>query len=188
MKERSEDFAVETTVVKVLAFSVDPVMRVWLSGAKTNYRQVVNGDVFNCFGVGVIESSKDESYPVGEYVFGNTGTVNYFVMDEQRQRECFVIDRKLVERFGPYNFIYLINNGLAAFAGLKILDAKKGEKVVVSTAAGATGLLLCHLLRKRGVDIVAISSGEKQSYLKEYTNSFIDYRDRSALSKGLKAV
>lgn len=65
LKEKSVDFAHEATVVKVLAFSVDPVMRVWLSGAKTNYRQVGNGDVFNCFGVGVIESSKDESYPVG---------------------------------------------------------------------------------------------------------------------------
>lgn len=98
------------------------------------------------------------------------------------------MDRKIVERFGPYNFIYLINNGLAAFAGLEILDAKKGEKVVVSTAAGATGLLLCHLLKKRGVEIVAVSSGEKQSYLQEYTNTFIDYRDRSALTKGLKAA
>ena len=59
---------------------------------------------------------------------------------------------------------------------------------MVSTAAGATGLLLCHLLSKRGVEIVAVSSGEKQSYLKEYTSSFIDYRDRSALAKGLKAA
>jgi hypothetical protein len=40
-------------------------MRVWLSGAKTNYRKVEKGDIFNCFGVGVIERSSNEDYAVG---------------------------------------------------------------------------------------------------------------------------
>lgn len=53
-------------------------MRVWLSGAKTNFRVVKEGDVFNCFGIGQIVHSKDEDYPVDMLIFGNTGTVNYF--------------------------------------------------------------------------------------------------------------
>lgn len=53
-------------------------MRVWLSGAKTNYRQVHAGDIFNCFGLGLIDKSNNEDYPVGSYLFGNTGTSNYF--------------------------------------------------------------------------------------------------------------
>jgi len=44
-------------------------MRVWLSGAKTNYRQVEGGDIFNCFGLGMIERSNNEDYPVGSYLF-----------------------------------------------------------------------------------------------------------------------
>jgi hypothetical protein len=40
-------------------------MKVWLNGAKTNYHQVTNGDIFNCFGVGIIEKSKDSNYPEG---------------------------------------------------------------------------------------------------------------------------
>jgi len=64
--------------VKILAFSLDPVMRVWLSGAKTNFRTVAPGDVFNCFGVGVVVQSQDDVYSVGTYIFGNTGTSNYF--------------------------------------------------------------------------------------------------------------
>jgi hypothetical protein len=36
----SSTFPPHSIVVKVLAFSLDPVMRVWLSGAKTNFRIV----------------------------------------------------------------------------------------------------------------------------------------------------
>jgi len=53
-------------------------MRVWLAGAKTNFRQVKQGDIFNCFGVGKVIKSKDESYAEGSYIFGNTGTTNFF--------------------------------------------------------------------------------------------------------------
>ena len=42
------------TVVKTLYFSVDPVMYVWLAGARTNFRTVQIGDVFNCFGLGIV--------------------------------------------------------------------------------------------------------------------------------------
>lgn len=53
-------------------------MKVWLAGAKTNFRAVKQGDLFNAFGVGVILQSEDEMYPKGTYLFGNTGTCNYF--------------------------------------------------------------------------------------------------------------
>lgn len=68
----------------MLSFSIDPVMRVWLNGAKTNFRTVAAGDVFNAFGVGRIIYSKNEDYPEGSYLFGNTGTTNYFELDEQK--------------------------------------------------------------------------------------------------------
>ena len=68
-------------------------MRVWLSGAKTNFRTVKAGDVFNCFGVGEIIQSQDDNHKVGSYIFGNTGTNNYFELDEQRVRECFEVDQ-----------------------------------------------------------------------------------------------
>lgn len=45
--------------------------------------------------------------------------------------------------YGSGNFLYLINNGLAAYAGYEILSPKPSDTTVVSTAAGATGLLFC---------------------------------------------
>jgi hypothetical protein len=46
-------------------------------------------------------------------------------LDEEKQKECFIIDKKLVEMSGENNFLYLINNGLAAYAGLEILDPQE---------------------------------------------------------------
>jgi len=34
------------------------------------------------------------------------------------------MDKELVDMFGPAKFIYLINNGLAAFAGFELLKVK----------------------------------------------------------------
>ena len=167
--------------MKVLAYSLDPVMRVWLSGAKTNFRVVNEGDIFNCFGVGEVVQSQDDSYPVGSHIFGNTGTTSYMELDDQKMMECFGIDSDLVKQFGPNQYLYLANNGLAAFHGYEIMSPKKGETVVVSTASGATGLLLCHLLKKQGIGILAICSQKKRSYVEPYTSEIVDYRDREVL-------
>jgi NADPH-dependent curcumin reductase CurA len=105
------------------------------------------------------------------------GTSNYCELDEEREKECFSIDGELVEKEGAFRFMYLINNGLASFQGFEILEVTKGETVVVSTAAGATGLLICHLLKKKGAKIVAICSSHKKDSLKNYTDHCIDYRD-----------
>jgi hypothetical protein len=109
-------------LAKVIAFSIDPVMRVWLSGAATNFRTVAPGDIFNCFGLAKIIQSEDTNYPVDSYIFGNTGTTNYLIINQLKERECFPIPKNLIEIYGPEAFLYLINNGLAAYAGFEILS------------------------------------------------------------------
>jgi NADPH-dependent curcumin reductase CurA len=68
-----------------------------------------------------------------------------------------------VLKYGADKFLYLINNGLAAFAGVSFIKekAKPTDTVVVSTAAGATGLLVCHLLLKTGIKVIALTSQKK---------------------------
>lgn len=71
---------------------------------------------------------------------------------------------------------------------MNILEVKEGDTVVVSTAAGATGLLMCHLLKKRKANIVAITSPSKFPHLTEYTDKIIDYQDRNKLREYLKKI
>lgn len=147
-------------LIKVLCFSIDPVMKFSLAGAQTYFHKVQMGDIFNCFGLAQVIRGNEE-YPVGAYLFGNVGTCDYNVLDELRQRECFVVDEQLVRMYGEAEFLYLINNGLAAFAGYEIMGPKEGDTVVVSTASGATGILLCQLLHKKGAKVLALTSAHK---------------------------
>lgn len=74
-------------------------MKFFLAGAQTYFRIAEVGEMFNCFGLAqVIQGNED--YEVGAYIFGNIGTCNYNILDEQRQRECFVVDSKLVSMYG----------------------------------------------------------------------------------------
>ena len=47
-------FTPSNVVIKMLCFSVDPVMKFWATGAKTYYRSLEIGDIFNCFGLGIV--------------------------------------------------------------------------------------------------------------------------------------
>ena len=58
--------------------------------------------------------------------------------------------------------------------------------MVVSTAAGATGLLLCHLLKKRQVEIIGLCSEQKKELVSKYTDNLVDYRDTVSLLDKLR--
>jgi NADPH-dependent curcumin reductase CurA len=90
--------------------------------------------------------------------------------------------------YGPYHFIYLINNGLAAYQGYEILNVQPNENILISTASGATGLLLVHLVKKKGGKIVALCSEEKKKYVEGFSDQIINYRDRGVLKKTLEEL
>ncbi len=47
---------------------------------------------------------------------------------------------------------------------------------------------MCHLLKKRKANIVAITSPSKFPHLTEYTDKIIDYQDRNKLREYLKKI
>lgn len=63
--------------MQVLVVSIDPVMRVWLSGAKTYWPALKPKDTMHCFAVAKVLISKHTNFKVNDYVFGNTGVGNY---------------------------------------------------------------------------------------------------------------
>lgn len=73
----------------------------------------------------------------------------------------FPVPTNLVKMYGEYEFCYLINNGLAAYAGYEIMKPKEGDTIVVSTASGATGLLLCQLLKHKKFKVIGLTSVHK---------------------------
>jgi NADPH-dependent curcumin reductase CurA len=77
-----------------------------------------------------------------------------------------MIPKELIDGFEPEEFVYLMNNGLAAYGGVSIMDGlSAGDTVVVSTAAGATGLLVLQILKQKGVKVIGLSSDNKLQYI-----------------------
>jgi hypothetical protein len=54
LKTQTINYDSSDPLIKVLCFSVDPVMKFFLAGAATYFRKVNIGDIFNCFGLGIV--------------------------------------------------------------------------------------------------------------------------------------
>jgi len=59
---------------------------------------------------------------------------------------------------------------------------------LISTASGATGLLLCHLIKKKGAKVVALCSAGKEQYVEEFSEKVINYRDWNGTKNALKEL
>ena len=121
-------------LVRVVYLSLDPAMRGWIADAP-NYREPVPlGAVMPGFTVGEVTASDHPDYAVGEIVAGRQGWQEWAVSDGSN------IDRKLDPEAAPISTaLHLLGHtGLTAYLGLlEVGQPKRGETVVVSTAAGA---------------------------------------------------
>ena len=70
---RQIDVDESEVLIKMICFSIDPVMKFWAAGTKTYFKKVEIGDVFNCFGIGLILQG-NQIYSKDSYIFGNIGT------------------------------------------------------------------------------------------------------------------
>lgn len=147
----------ESVLVEVLYSSVDPTMRVWMTGQKTYIGKVSIGQVFPSLGVGRVLISKAKAYKPGDLVVGMLGFQKY----------ANVASKTLLPlpkgHPNPQNFLGVLGiNGLTAYVGLmEIGKPRKGETVVVSTAAGSVGEIVVQLAKELGCYVVGIA-GEQE--------------------------
>ena len=162
-------------LVKMHYLSVDPAMKGWVSEKKSYIEAVKLGDVMRGFGVGEVIESKSDYYQVGDFCTGFTGIQSHGVFNSRELRK---IDANLapLSRF----MSGLGMPGFTAYFGL--LDIGKpqtGETVVVSSAAGAVGHVVCQIAKLKGCRVVGIAGGpEKCAYLKNdlKLDAVIDYK------------
>lgn len=83
--------------------------------------------------------------------------------------------------------------GVTAFAAVRAIDAKPGETVVVSAAAGGVGVVVVQLLRLKGARVLGIASESHHSWLKSHEVLPVAYGDgladrlRAAAPSGIDA-
>jgi len=151
-------------LAKVKYLSMDPTMRVWMV-VDTYFPAVAIGDVMRAFGFAEIIESRHPDYKKGDRVTGFTGLQEYAIIDDSVKRQFQKVPK--IPFVSDTVFLGVLGiNGLTAFFGMEIPQAKKGETLVVSAAAGATGSIAGQIGKIQGCRVVGIAgSDEKCSWL-----------------------
>jgi len=165
-------------LARVKYLSIDPTMRVWMAG-DSYLPAVAIGEVMRAFGFAEIIESRHPDFKKGDRVTGLTGLQDYVIIGNSATRNFqkvpkipFVPDTVFVGLLGI--------SGLAAFFGMEIAQAKKGETLVVSAAAGATGSIAGQIGKIHGSRVVGIAgSDEKCGWLTKDLgfDAAINYKD-----------
>lgn len=162
--------------VKIHYVSVDPAMKGWISKKKSYIEPVELGEVMRGFGVAEVIESRSDFYQVGDFCTGFTGIQTHATVNSRMLRK---IDTQLapLSRFmGGLGM-----PGFTAYFGLlDIGKPQEGETVVVSSAAGAVGHVVCQIAKLKGCRVVGIAGGpEKCAYLRDELklDEVIDYKE-----------
>lgn len=161
---------------QVLWISIDAAQRAWFQGV--SYRSALHiGDTMPAFSIGQVVESRSGDFAPGDIVSGHLGWQDYSVVDADELTR--------IEVNAPLSrYLSVLGiTGLTAYFGLfAVGEAKPGETVVVSGAAGATGSLVGQMAKLRGCRVVGIcGSSEKQEWLTSELgfDAAVNYRDEN---------
>ncbi|KAK5083744.1 quinone oxidoreductase [Lithohypha guttulata] len=142
-------------LVQTLYLSNDPAQRGWISppsqiDPKRLYVPPVKlGDPMRARGLAKVLASKANDYAEGDIIQGTVNWVEYAVVDV---KDPMVGVRKIQDLPGGLSITHYLgalgSTGLTAYYGfVEVVGAKKGERVVVSGAAGATGSMVIQIAK-----------------------------------------
>jgi NADPH-dependent curcumin reductase len=166
-------------LARVKYLSVDPTMRVWMA-ADTYLPAVGIGEVMRAAGLAEVVESRTKDFKKGDKVVGLTNLQDYCVIDPVEKRGSF---RKVppIPFISDTAFLGVLGvTGITAYFGMMdIAKPQKGETLVVSAAAGATGSIAGQIGKIQGCRVVGIAGGpEKCKWLTDELgfDAAIDYK------------
>jgi NADPH-dependent curcumin reductase CurA len=174
-------------LIKNLYLSLDPAMRGWMNEGRSYIAPVGIGDVMRAGGAGRVIASQNPAFAVGDHVTGVLGIQEYALVGADAAKGLNKVDPKLVPL--PVYVGALGVTGLTAYFGLlEVGQAKAGDTVVISGAAGATGMTAGQIAKIKGCRAVGIAGGpDKCNYIvKEMGfDAAIDYKNENVM-EGLR--
>jgi len=166
-------------LARVKYLSIDPTMRVWMA-VDTYLPAVAIGEVMRAAGLAEVVESRHKDFKKGDKVVGLTGLQDYCVIDAVDKRGSF---RKIppIPFLSDTAFLGVLGfTGITAYFGMmEIAKPQKGETLVVSAAAGATGSIAGQIGKIHGCRVVGIAGGaEKCKWLTDELgfDAAVDYK------------
>jgi len=177
------DFSLEPdqVVVQVEALSIDAFLRTMLD--PTAYHGNIHpGSTLPAMGYGtVLKAGPQAKFKPGTTVSGLLGASTIAMKKSSDLSKIMSVPGVKTSLFLGYLGI----SGLTAYTGMFLAEPnypQKGETVVVSAAAGATGSIAAQMAKLCGAKVVGIAGGkEKTKFLLEELglDGAIDYKDKS---------
>lgn len=152
-------------LVKVRWLSIDPTIRTWMDDRPSYLPPIGVGDVVRSGGIGEVVESRSGRLAVGDMVYGLTGWQEYTVASES---DLMQVVPPGIDPRAALN-VYGVNGMTAYFGLLEVGRLQKGDTVVVSGAAGATGSLAGQIAKLKGAGTVVGIAGtpEKCAWITE---------------------
>ncbi|MFS4467206.1 NADP-dependent oxidoreductase [Maribacter sp. 2210JD10-5] len=155
-------------LVKTLYLGVAPVMLRYMTNETTFEKPMEIGDVMIGRGVGCVVASKSVAFKEGDLLQTKLGWREYGVIKDE---PYYMTYKMATQDLSPsYGVGALGMNGFTSLIGMQeICKVKKGDKVLVSGAAGSVGSMAGFVAKALGCDIlVGIAGGpEKCTMLTE---------------------
>ena len=178
----SSDLKDDQILFKTLYLSLDPAMRGWLNDVRSYIKPVQIGETMRGSSVGVIVASKSSKWKTGDLGVSNTGGwAEYAVLKEGDVDK--VVDTGEGQRRSAIDALSVTGmTGLTAYFGiLRVGEVKKGDFVVVSGAAGATGSVVGQIAKIKGATVLGIAGSEEKCKWLTDTLGFdkaLNYKDK----------
>ena len=170
-------------LVRNLYLSCDPTQRGWMEN-DTYLPAIRVGEVMRSFAVGAVVDSRSDAFGPGQLVQGLFGWQDYCTTRPEGPYPVLAVPPGIAIETA---MSVLGNTGMTAYFGL--LDVgrpRRGETVVVSAAAGATGSIVGQIAKIQGCRAIGIAGGpDKCRYITSELgfDAAIDYKSENVMSR-----
>ncbi|HVO48829.1 MAG TPA: NADP-dependent oxidoreductase [Steroidobacteraceae bacterium] len=158
--------------------SLDAGTRLWMSPRTDTYQPPLPlGSEMRGLVLGRIIQSQLPAYPAGKLVRAFGSWADYSCVDPLLSG-LFVLDESVSDVRQHLGALGM--NGWTAYAGItEVGRTRPGETVLVSAAAGATGMLAAQIARVMGCRVIGLTGGERKcAFLREQLglDAAVDYK------------
>jgi NADPH-dependent curcumin reductase CurA len=148
-------------LVRNKVMSVDPYMRGRMNDAKSQVPPFALDRPLEGAAIGEVMASRSAEFPVGTLVSSNLGWRDYAVATAKELHPIARGIHPLSAHLGALGM-----TGMTAWIGLRLVEAKAGDVIYISGAAGAVGHVAGQLAKTRGCRVIgSTGSGAKVRFL-----------------------